>query len=206
LDYRIERLINAPAGSHPLVDAIMVHAAGWAVAIFVGLIAVWFLIGWVAGLERERRGAITALIGAGAALLVNVIISHIWYRPRPFVSHPDTVHLLTPHPADASFPSDHASAAFAISFVLLAFHRRLGILALLYAALMSYARVYVGEHYPGDIAGGFVVGTVVAAVLILWLEPAMRALSRLADRVILALHLPLPGAKRDSGGRRISLR
>ncbi len=202
----MEHLINAPAGHHPLLDAVMVRAAGWAVGIFVGLIVLWFLIGWVRGLERERRGAITALIGAGVALLANVVISHLWYRPRPFVSHPLSVHLLTHHPADASFPSDHASAAFAISFVLLAFHRRLGVLALLYAALMSYARVYVGEHYPGDIAGGFVVGTVVATVLVLWLEPAMRALSRLADRMILALHLPLPQGSRRTGRQRASLR
>ena len=201
MDYRIEHWINAPAGAHPVLDAVMVRAAGWAEAVFLAVIVVWFLLGWVRGLERERRGAITALVGAAAALLINVIVSHIWYRPRPFASHPNAVHLLIPHPADASFPSDHASAAFAISFVLLVFHRRLGVLALLYAALMSYARVYVGEHYPSDVAAGLVVGVVVAAVLVFWLEPAMRALSRLADRVILTLHLPLPRR-----GHRTSLR
>ncbi len=192
MDYQLEQWINAPAGNHPFLDSAMVHLADWAEVVFIGIIVIWFLVGWARGSSREREGAITALVGAGVALLVNQIISHIWYRPRPFVSHPKAVHLLVSHPADASFPSDHASAAFAISFVLLAFHRRLGALALLYAILMSYARVYVGEHYPGDVAAGFVVGAAAAGVLLLWLEPAMKALRRLVDHIITMLHLPLP--------------
>lgn len=191
MDYRLEQWINAPAGTHPFLDGVMSAAASWGEGIFIGVIVVWFLIGWVYALPRDRQGAITALIGAGGALLVNQVISHIWTRPRPFVSHPSTVHMLLSHSTDPSFPSDHASPAFAIAFVLLAFHRRPGVLALLFAALMSYARVYTGDHYPGDVVAGGVIGLVVALVLVTWLAPIMTTLRRLGDRVIVLAHLPL---------------
>ncbi len=89
-------------------------------------------------------------------------------------------------------PSDHASSAFAIASVLVLFHRRLGVLALLVAAFMCYARVYVGDHYPGDVAAGALIGIVVAVLLVIWLDNAMVLLRRLADRLIRLLRLPLP--------------
>lgn len=104
----------APAGGHPLLDALMVHAAAWGEAIFIGVIVGWFLASWRRGRVTDRQGAVTAAVGAGVALLVNVAISHVWTRPRPFVTHP-LVHMLLRHGADASFPSDHSFAAFAIA-------------------------------------------------------------------------------------------
>lgn len=119
----------------------MVHLAGWGEAIFIGVVALWFMLGWLRGYPSDRQGAITALLGAIVALLVNQIISHLWMRPRPFVAHPDTVQLLLRHSTDPSFPSDHASPAFAIAGALFVMHLRLGTVALLFAVGMSYARV-----------------------------------------------------------------
>lgn len=192
MDYRLEQWINAPAGHQPLLDALMVFAASRGELIFIGAIALWFLFGWVRGQASDREGAIAGLIGAGAALLVNQVFIHTWTRPRPFVAHPDTVHLLLPHSTDPSFPSDHASPAFAIAGIIFALHRRAGIAALVFAAWMSYARVYVGDHYPGDVAAGAVIGTVVAWVITRWMAPVTAALRALVDRVILWLRLPLP--------------
>ena len=109
MDYRLEQWINGPAGQHATVDWIMRHISTWSEPAFIALIVVWFLIGWLKGLPRDRQGAITAAIAAGGALLVNLIIHSIWDRPRPFIAHPNTVHVLLSHVADASFPSDHAS-------------------------------------------------------------------------------------------------
>jgi len=53
----------------------------------------------------------------------------------------------------------------AVAAILVMTHRRLGALLLLGSALISYARVYVGDEYPGDIAGGVVVG-VASALLV----------------------------------------
>lgn len=191
MDYRLEQWINGPAGRHDVIDAFMRRAASWSEPAFLALVIGWFFIGWLRGLPRDRQGAITAGIAAGGALLVNLAIHQLWDRPRPFVAHPQAVHLLLAHSADPSFPSDHVSPAFGIAVALFFVHRRLGLLALLAAAVVAYARVYCGDHYPADVIAGAVVGTGVACLLSIWLAGAMATLRRLADRIIVAVRLPL---------------
>jgi undecaprenyl-diphosphatase len=164
-DYGLEQWINSPAGSHHSVDAVMAAVASWSEPIFIGVVALWFVLGWWHKRPKAMGGAVTALLASGAALAVNSIISQFWSRPRPFITHAGTVHLLLAHSADASFPSDHAAAAFAISGVLFAFHRRLGALALLFSVLVMYARVYVGDHYPTDVLAGMLIGLSSAVLL-----------------------------------------
>lgn len=60
--------------------------------------------------------------------------------------------------------------------------RRLGLLALLGAAIVGYARVYCGAHYPADVIFSAIVGTAVACLLSIWLGGATAMLRRLADR------------------------
>ncbi len=192
MDYRLEQWINQPAGNHAFWDWIMVHAASWGEIIFIALVGVWFLAGWIRGLPVDRQGAITALLASGVGLLANRAVSQIWMRPRPFITHPDDVRVLLPHAADASFPSDHAVAGFAIVAVLIAFRPKFGIAAALFAILMSYARIYVGNHYPGDVLAGALIGLIVGFVMVRWLSPLMLRLRELADRIIITLHLPLP--------------
>ena len=132
----------------------MVGISVSAEAAFAALVAIWFVVGWWRQMAEERQGAIAALLAATGALGINALIGLLWYRPRPYVAHPGSVHLLVTHSADSSFPSDHAAAAFAIAVVLLIAHRRWGLLALAAAALTGYARVYVGDHYPTDVLAG----------------------------------------------------
>jgi len=101
-------------------------------------------------------------------------------RPRPYVTHPHAAHLFIPVSHDFSFPSDHATAAFAIAVALLLRHRRAGILALAMAAVLSLARVAVGTHYPSDVLAGAALGA--AAALLLWHPAVRRPLHALADR------------------------
>jgi undecaprenyl-diphosphatase len=151
VDYQIEQWVNGPAGHHAALDTLMRDAANWGEWIFIGLVVAWFASSWLWGDRTERRFALTALLASGIALGINQILGAIWNRPRPFVAHPHDVHLLLAHAADGSFPSDHAAAGFAVAGVLVAAHRRLGAAAIALAVLMSYARVFVGPHYPGDV-------------------------------------------------------
>src|SRR4051794_13214740 len=192
MDYRLEQLINGPAGTHPLLDALMKGVAGGAELLFLALIALWFLYGWVRGRAQDRQGALTAFVAACGALAAIQVINHLWHRPRPFLAHPDTVHLLIARSGDPSFPSDHAAAGFAIAATLVLFHRRLGLAALLLATLLAYARVYVGAHYPTDVLAGAVLGILVAWLLVGWLAPVMGWLRSLVDGVIRLVRLPLP--------------
>ncbi|HUZ76822.1 MAG TPA: phosphatase PAP2 family protein [Chloroflexota bacterium] len=190
LDYQIEQWINGPAGTHPALDKVMYAAAAWGEPLFIALVVLWFGVGWLAGRPLERTNALAALLASGGALLVNLVVSLIWVRPRPFVSHPGTVHVLLRHTADASFPSDHAAAAFAIAIVLLAEHRRLGALIMAAAVLLSYGRVYVGDHYPTDVLAGAAIGLLVGLLLLTWLQPLALLLRRLGDRLLALLHIP----------------
>ena len=196
MDYRLEQVLNGSAGHHAGWDALMRDVATWSVPLFIGIVAAWFLVGWIRGLPRERQGALTALIAAGGALLVNQVVSHLWERARPADAHPGHVHLLLSPSSDPSFPSDHAAAAFAIATLLMLAHRRLGIAALALAALVGIARIYAGAHYPGDILGGALVGVGVAFVLVYPLAPLMERVSRAVDWIITRLRLPLPDRPR----------
>jgi len=166
VDYQLERWINAAAGANQPLDAVMIALAAGAEVGFVALVAAWFVLGLVRRQREDWLAAILALLASGLALLLNLVISHVWYRSRPFVDHPGTVHVLLGHVRDASFPSDHVAAALAISIVLLGAHRRLGIIAIVVAALVGYARIYVGDHYPSDVLAGALVGTLSALVVL----------------------------------------
>lgn len=184
MDFSLEQWINGPASAHAVWDGVMTAVATWAELVAVVGVVLWFLIGVVRRIEMDRVGAIRAVLASALALAVNQVISHLWERPRPWVSHPGSVHLLVAHSTDASFPSDHAAAAFAISIVLLTVHRRAGILALLASALLAYARIYVGLHYPGDVAAGAAIGIAAGVVIVTWLAPLGSLVSALSDRLL----------------------
>ena len=195
MDYSLEQWINGPAGSHPLWDTFMIGVAGGAEPAFIALVVVWFLIGWRRRLPMDRQGAIAALLASGGALLVNVTLASIWYRPRPYIVHPDQVHHLLSHSADSSFPSDHAAAAFAIAIVLFSYRRFPGVVALIVAALVAYSRVYVGDHYPTDVIAGAVIGTGIGYILVRWLSVIPKVIAWFVDGLMVRLHLLRDGSR-----------
>jgi undecaprenyl-diphosphatase len=125
-----------------------------------------------------RHGVAAAGFSALLALGIAQLVADLWARPRPYLTHPD-VHLFIPPSPDPSFPSDHATAGFAIAVALFLRHRKAGWLALGLATAVSVARVAVGTHYPADVAAGAAIGA--AAALMLW-HPSVRGpLHRLAE-------------------------
>lgn len=88
----------------------------------------------------------------------------------------------------------------AIAVVFLSLHRRLGLTAALLALLVGYARVFVGDHYPGDVVGGALVGLISGLAL---LSPQMRAIVRAIDRrAIREQGTITPGSRVDDGHER----
>jgi PAP2 superfamily len=60
----------------------------------------------------------------------------------------------------SSFPSDHAAFFFALAVTFLFVCRRAGIFAIVYSGLVvCLPRIYLGIHYPSDIAAGVLIGT-----------------------------------------------
>jgi undecaprenyl-diphosphatase len=57
-----------------------------------------------------------------------------------------------------SFPSTHATNAFALAAFFAVYYRKLAIPLLVIAALVAYSRIYVGVHYPADVLAGAGLG------------------------------------------------
>jgi undecaprenyl-diphosphatase len=178
MDFTAFKWINDFAYSHDWFEDVLRFFAEDAQFIFVALLAGLFL----ARGKWESRNARHGVIAAGLAAALGLALAHgitmVWDRPRPYEAH-SGVHLFVSASGDPSFPSDHATAAFAIAVSLLLRSRRVGLLALGMAVVLGLARVAVGAHYPLDVLGGALVGT--AAALVLWVEPVRAWLNRLAD-------------------------
>jgi undecaprenyl-diphosphatase len=85
-------------------------------------------------------------------------------RDRPPVSRPVPEPLLE-SPSTYSFPSGHATVAFASATVLALAVPRLRWPLFALAALIAWSRVYVGVHYPGDVLVGAALGVLIATAL-----------------------------------------
>jgi undecaprenyl-diphosphatase len=69
-------------------------------------------------------------------------------------------------PHSHSFPSGHTATAVAGAIVLSWLVPRFAPLFAILAAAVAYSRVYVGVHFPLDIAGGAVIGALTALLLL----------------------------------------
>src|SRR5919205_1137862 len=75
------------------------------------------------------------------ALLLNQPIAHLVARTRPYLAHPAHAHLLIARSHDPSFPSDHATGAFALALGVWLYDRTIGTVLLVLAAILCFARV-----------------------------------------------------------------
>jgi len=171
-------------------DAAVAFNASALFALVAVAAATWFFAR-PGGSLRSKLAAASAGISAVVALLVNAVLGHLWYHARPFADHPKQTLLLVHHGADNSFPSDHASVAFAVAFAVLVFHRRLGIVLLAVAVGVGLDRIFVGVHYPIDVLTSVLVGLGAALVVTIpgrpYVEWLVRLVSRLTDPVMLAV-------------------
>lgn len=153
--------INGLAAHAAWLDPVMAAFALWGGPVLLVLIlaAAWW---------RHRDQYVPAVLtglSAVAALGVNQVVASFWFEPRPFVTLRGVTMLLA-HPADDSFPSDHAVIAGALAVGTLLFARKWGIVAAVVAVLLAFARVYAGMHYPLDVLAGLAIGAVVALLLV----------------------------------------
>jgi undecaprenyl-diphosphatase len=176
MDFQIYKAVDAkgPDFLHPIFKFLATDL----VVVIVLAVALLFLIPWRTNLAGRRRAAVAATASAALALLIAQPIAQAIDRARPFVDHPQA-HLLVGRSTDPSFPSDHATGAFAIAVAIFLYDRTVGWVFLALAVLISAARVYVGIHYPGDVLGGAVLGALVA--LVLHWGPLRGILERVAD-------------------------
>lgn len=178
-DLALFHWINGLAGHTPWLDAVMVACSRYAPVVFALV-----LVGcWLTWRPRLQRAAALAGIAALVALGIGQIVGMAFPRARPYDVVPAT--LLIVHGPDTSFPSDHATLAFAVTIALASASRRLGSWLALFSVIVLFSRIYVGVHYPSDVIGGAALGALVA-MLILRLARAPRV-ARWIDSVFAVL-------------------
>ena len=159
------RLLEAVGGlrSGPLTTAMTLLSAWW----MKGLVIAG--LGTVADLRRSPNRLPWTPPLAGAALLAAALLSaalkDLVGRVRPSLADP-TLTALIAVPSDPSFPSGHATSAFAAAGVVAALHPRLRTPALVLATLIALSRVYLGVHFASDILAGAALGLSISVVVV----------------------------------------
>lgn len=140
-----------------LLDASMVALS------YCGAYA-WLAMGVLMGFVRPQRwpGVFQVFLAIGlATLLTDTMLKPLFGRSRPSILDAE-VEVIGARLTNDSFPSTHATNAFAGAYALSrAFPAARSIWWAL-AALVAMARIYVGVHYPLDVMIGGLVGLAAA--------------------------------------------
>ncbi|MEV8536588.1 phosphatase PAP2 family protein [Streptomyces sp. NPDC051211] len=105
---------------------------------------------------------VTALAYVGSELVKSTVREE---RPCRAVAGAASSLITCPAHGDWSFPSNHSAIAGAAAVALALAVRRLALLTVPMALLMAFSRVFVGVHYPHDVAMGLLLGGSLAALL-----------------------------------------
>lgn len=140
----------------PFMMAFFIFSARWLMLI----IALTCLIGYNIEKESNHRHVWKELFwSVGIAFVLNLIISVLVTRIRPFIAFPAQVQAWVPAPATQfSFPSSHSALIWAWAFSATRLSRTGAPLWFLSALLISFSRVVIGVHYPSDVMMGALVG------------------------------------------------
>ena len=122
------------------------------------VIAVVLMAGYVVAWTRSVLPLAAGAAAAGAAWALANAAKVIANRPRPYQVVADAV-LRQPPAHGTSFPSSHTAVTVAVVIALVPFlPRALAWVAIAYAVLVGWSRVYLGVHYPLDVLAGAGIG------------------------------------------------
>jgi undecaprenyl-diphosphatase len=169
IDENILVWLNKTLLGHSHILDLLVKLAGVYLiyALPVILIVLWFVF---------PKKQVTLLLCMLAVIfswfvLTKSVGSYLWHRPRPEMAVIGLKEVFF-HRPDYSFPSDHATALFAIAFGLYIFNwKKAGSWFLLYSLIIVICRVAIGVHYPLDIIGGVASALIGVSIIYLVREP-----------------------------------
>jgi membrane-associated phospholipid phosphatase len=173
LNYFVVKSLNQFGAGAPLFNKVQFYLESSPLFKSFPLIAIlWFY--WFRE-DRERaqrqRLIVCTLAACLLALLVARVINNLGpFQPRPIANSALSLARFAGLPPFqehsgvrdwSSFPSDHAALFFALAMGIFYLSRPAGVAAIAYVtAFVAFPRVYLGLHYPTDIAGGAAIAMV----------------------------------------------
>lgn len=143
---------------NPVLDKVMLFITslgddGW----------LWLAIGVVClAFKKHRKMGLQLLLSMlGTFIIGNLIIKNLVARPRP-CDIDTTVQLLLSRPHSHSFPSGHSINSMVAAVALFLNNKKIGVPAILIAALIGFSRLYLFVHFPTDVLAGFAIAILVA--------------------------------------------
>lgn len=154
---------NRASSATNQMSRIVTPLGSWAAWATSGGLLVSGLVGRQEDLTAMGREGIEACLIAG---LMTDVLKPVFGRERPFESANETV--FQPFSSHASFPSGHATVAFALASVVSARSSGWVIPAASYtlASLVAYSRVNDRQHFPSDVVAGGLIGTAVGRFIV----------------------------------------
>jgi membrane-associated phospholipid phosphatase len=123
---------------------------------------------------RRYSQASQVIVAFLLSALVAQLLKNAFSMPRPkeFFNHGQYAYFIdgVTHTGFASFPSGHSTTIFALATLLALFekNKKWNFVYLLGAIAVGYSRIYLGQHFLGDVLVGSLIG-VLLAVLVHWL-------------------------------------
>jgi undecaprenyl-diphosphatase len=173
IDVAIFRFINGTL-ANPVTDLLMPFITDlnqtWIGRVII--VSAWVLLILRGGKPGRAAALLVVLVVAVGDHFSSNVIKQIFGRPRP--CHVvdgavviEGVRLLVGCGGGYAFPSSHAVNNFAAATFLSGYYPKASRYLFGYAALVALSRVFVGVHYPSDIAGGAIIGMAVGWLFLL---------------------------------------
>jgi undecaprenyl-diphosphatase len=164
-DHELLFLINK-SWTHPWLDAFFpwitdLHKNHTTILLFILVIALIALVyykkskSWIYFIGLLLAMAFTDFTGGK-------IIKPYFERLRPPEMNLDVI-MRAPQYGGFSFISNHSANMFCLALFIFMFNRKIGAFAIVFASVIAYSRVYCGVHFPSDVIGGALWGSLIGS-------------------------------------------
>jgi undecaprenyl-diphosphatase len=151
---------------------------------------VWVAVALLLMINRKPRfiGIMTLAALLLATAMGEGLLKHLIQRPRPYDDFP-SINLLIAKSSAYSFPSGHATSAFAAAAVLARYLKKYAIAFWTLASVIAFSRLYLFMHYPTDIIAGVLLGLACGEVCIYLYEHKLKKSGQIGhDSMINSTH------------------
>lgn len=157
------QLINSRI-KNPCLDKFMLRITDLGGAVFTSIFATGLVL---LGKNSTRIMGLEAIAALFFGQIFVQSLKKIMSRERPYKII-EQLHTFGIDLRDYSFPSGHTTASFSLATTIALNMPRLGLFVFVMAMLIGISRIYLGVHYPTDVAAGIILGIFASVVIHLY--------------------------------------